>query len=185
MIKSTVKSIMLISIFSLFIISTAHVPTAKAGWLKDAVKDKLRKEARKKLRKEEDRAHRRERERGGHHRRGDRHRRRGDSHKRNRRYDGYNYAANALQTIRRVERVCPTRSSWKKEALCFLHSSRSIRSDINHTLDNRYYSSRVENTLKEMNRDLSKAIRKCDDKRTWKKSANCFKRRLGNIYIGY
>lgn len=166
------KSIMLISILSIFITSAAYIPNAKANWLEDAVKEKLKRELRKKVRKEARRGQ-------GHHRKN----RKPNHHRKNNGHKTSRPVRIALQQIRDTRQDCTRFSStWRQEARCFKSDIRNIRESIDSDLQYKRLNKRSYKVLNFAQRKLSNILRTCPQRaNTWKQEAQCFDIKLKRI----
>lgn len=166
------KSIILISVFSLFISSTAYIPTAEANWAEDAIKNKIRRELRKSAAKA--------RHRNRHHNK-DNHQDRRGNHK----YNAVNFA---ITKIKNAQYQCADNfgsQSWRQESICFRRRIRNIKLSVNNDLRYKRLRPRAYETLTFIKKRLSKALRACQNKNTWKREAFCFERRLEKIINNY
>ncbi len=169
-----IKSILLISMLSLFISNAVYIPTANAGFLKDAIKEKLRREVRKKLRQSEERERRKRQE--------VRRERRRDNHHRKRYANGNKLINATIRKINRAKRHClDSYSSWRQEGLCFRDEVQYIRASISENLRHRRLRPRVRQRLSSMRNRLFNINNACKSKDTWKNETRCFARRLDRL----
>lgn len=157
------KSIILMSIFSIFISNAMYVQSAEAGFLEDAVKEKLR----KKLRKELKRNSKYKKHKKKHHRK--------------------NYTLEAvIQKMENVKYRCSGNfTTWKREYKCFNRGTKNIKKSI--SLNIKSISSimgygvqrrKILSNLHYALDDINEAREICQRKRNWKRATLCYDNRL-------
>lgn len=181
------KSTILMGLLSLFIINVSYVPQVEAGWFKDAVKDKLRKDARKKIREEERKSRRKERDkkevrRSEEDRKDRKARRKREARREDRRSRRhYSPVRKIIVAMKKEHNRCvEVFFAYKEISLCFRNKSHLIKRDIIR-MQNTYLTEKQYNILEFMHRKLSRTVRKCEGTRTWVNEANCFRKQFKKI----